>query len=61
MPVVTAAFDFSFMGGSMGSVVGEKFVRAANSAIKNNQPFVCFFCQWRRTHAGRIIFFDADV
>jgi len=42
MPVVTAAFDFSFMGGSMGSVVGEKFVRAANSAIKNNQPFVCF-------------------
>ena len=42
MPVLTAAFDFSFMGGSMGSVVGEKFVRAANLAIKNNQPFVCF-------------------
>jgi len=42
MPVLTAAFDFNFMGGSMGSVVGEKFVRAANSAIKNNQPFVCF-------------------
>ena len=42
MPVLTAAFDFSFMGGSMGSVVGEKFVRAANLAIKNNHPFVCF-------------------
>ena len=42
MPVLTAAFDFSFMGGSMGSVVGEKFVRATNLAIKNNQPFVCF-------------------
>jgi len=42
MPILTAAFDFSFMGGSMGSVVGEKFVRAANLAIKNNQPFVCF-------------------
>ncbi len=42
MPVLTVAFDFSFMGGSMGSVVGEKFVRAANLAIKNNQPFVCF-------------------
>ena len=42
MPILTAAFDFSFMGGSMGSVVGEKFVRAANLAIKNNHPFVCF-------------------
>ena len=42
MPVLTAAFDFSFMGGSMGSVVGEKFVRATNLAINNNQPFVCF-------------------
>ena len=42
MPILTAAFDFTFMGGSMGSVVGEKFVRAANSAIENNQPLVCF-------------------
>ncbi|MGB0544805.1 MAG: acetyl-CoA carboxylase, carboxyltransferase subunit beta [Candidatus Pseudothioglobus sp.] len=42
MPIVTAAFDFSFMGGSMGSVVGEKFVRAANTAIKNNSPLICF-------------------
>ena len=42
MPIVTVAFDFSFMGGSMGCVVGEKFVRAAHLAIKNNQPLVCF-------------------
>ena len=42
MPIVTVAFDFSFMGWSMGSVVGEKFVRAAHLAIKNNQPLVCF-------------------
>ena len=42
MPIVTVAFDFSFMGGSMGSVVGEKFVRAAHLAIKNNHPLVCF-------------------
>ena len=42
MPIITVAFDFSFMGGSMGSVVGEKFVRAAHLAIKNNQPLVCF-------------------
>ncbi len=42
MPIVAAAFDFNFMGGSMGSVVGEKFVRAADSAIENSNPLVCF-------------------
>ncbi|MCF6218835.1 MAG: acetyl-CoA carboxylase, carboxyltransferase subunit beta [Gammaproteobacteria bacterium] len=42
LPVVSAAFDFSFMGGSMGSVVGEKFTRAANIALEKNIPFVCF-------------------
>ncbi|MDH5387617.1 MAG: acetyl-CoA carboxylase, carboxyltransferase subunit beta [Gammaproteobacteria bacterium] len=40
--VVAVAFDFRFMGGSMGSVVGEKFVRAANVALKENIPLVCF-------------------
>ena len=40
--VVAAAFDFRFMGGSMGSVVGEKFVQAANTALQNNIPFICF-------------------
>lgn len=40
--VVAAAFDFRFMKGSMGSVVGEKFVRAANLALKENIPLICF-------------------
>ena len=42
MPIVVAAFDFNFMGGSMGSVVGEKFVRAADAAIESINPLVCF-------------------
>jgi acetyl-CoA carboxylase carboxyl transferase subunit beta len=42
IPIIAAAFDFSFMGGSMGSVVGEKFVRAADTSIKNKHPLVCF-------------------
>ncbi|MFZ7164084.1 acetyl-CoA carboxylase, carboxyltransferase subunit beta [Avibacterium avium] len=42
MPVVTAASNFSFMGGSMGAVVGAKFVKAAEKAIEDNCPFVCF-------------------
>ena len=40
--MVAAAFEFRFMGGSMGSVVGEKFVRAVNTAIEHNIPLVCF-------------------
>jgi len=42
IPLVSVAFDFRFMGGSMGSVVGERFVRAADVAMKENIPFVCF-------------------
>ncbi len=42
MPIVSAAFEFSFMGGSMGSIVGERFVRAANVALEQRIPFVCF-------------------
>jgi acetyl-CoA carboxylase carboxyl transferase subunit beta len=42
MPVIAVAFEFSFMGGSMGAVVGERFVRAANIALKENTPFICF-------------------
>ena len=39
--VVVAAFEFKFMGGSMGSVVGERFVRGVDAAIKNKAPFIC--------------------
>jgi acetyl-CoA carboxylase carboxyl transferase subunit beta len=41
MPVVVAAFEFKFMGGSMGSVVGERFVRGVNAAIEQKTPFIC--------------------
>tara|TARA_B100000945_G_scaffold296093_1_gene274111 strand:+ start:281 stop:1126 length:846 start_codon:yes stop_codon:yes gene_type:complete len=40
--IVVAAFEFRFLGGSMGSVVGEKFVQGINTAIKEKVPFVCF-------------------
>lgn len=42
MPVVVAAFDFSFIGGSMGAVVGEKFVQAVNTALQYRVPMICF-------------------
>ena len=42
IPVVAVAFDFGFMGGSMGSVVGEKFVRAAQYALEKRLPLICF-------------------
>ncbi|GMQ88746.1 MAG: acetyl-CoA carboxylase, carboxyltransferase subunit beta [Gammaproteobacteria bacterium] len=42
IPLVAAAFEFRFMGGSMGSVVGERFVRAVNSSLDHNVPLVCF-------------------
>jgi len=42
LPLVAAAFEFRFMGGSMGSVVGQKFVEGVNHALKNQLPFVCF-------------------
>ncbi|MFZ2318318.1 MAG: acetyl-CoA carboxylase, carboxyltransferase subunit beta, partial [Pseudomonas sp.] len=42
MPVVACAFEFNFMGGSMGAIVGERFVRAANVALEQRCPLVCF-------------------
>ncbi|MBT5231824.1 MAG: acetyl-CoA carboxylase carboxyltransferase subunit beta [Methylococcales bacterium] len=42
LALVAAAFEFSFMGGSMASVVGERFVRAADVCIEKNIPLVCF-------------------
>jgi len=42
MDVVACAFEYHFIGGSMGSAVGEKFVQAANHALKHRTPFVCF-------------------
>ena len=42
VPVVAACFEFYFMGGSMGSVVGERFVRGVQAAIEQKTAFVCF-------------------
>lgn len=42
LPVVAVAFEFNFMGGSMGSVVGEKFTRAAEVALQHNATLICF-------------------
>lgn len=42
LDAVAGAFDFRFMGGSMGSVMGEKFVRAVNVAIEKESPFIVF-------------------
>lgn len=41
-PVVASAFEFNFMGGSMGSVVGARFVRGAEAALRDRVPYVCF-------------------
>jgi acetyl-CoA carboxylase carboxyl transferase subunit beta len=41
-PIIAAAFEFTFMGGSMGSVVGERFVRGVDAALEQNSPYVCF-------------------
>jgi acetyl-CoA carboxylase carboxyl transferase subunit beta len=40
--LVACAFEFSFMAGSMGAVVGERFVRAVNRCLEKNLPLVCF-------------------
>jgi acetyl-CoA carboxylase carboxyl transferase subunit beta len=42
LPVVVACFEFEFMGGSMGSVVGERFVRGVQTALEQKVPFICF-------------------
>ncbi|MBS3934527.1 MAG: acetyl-CoA carboxylase carboxyltransferase subunit beta, partial [Sulfuritalea sp.] len=41
LPLVVACFEFEFMGGSMGSVVGERFVRGVNLALEHQLPFLC--------------------
>jgi acetyl-CoA carboxylase carboxyl transferase subunit beta len=42
LPIVACAFEFSFLGGSMGSAVGEKFVRAVEHCLEHGKPLVCF-------------------
>ncbi len=42
LPVVAVAFDFAFLGGSMGAAVGERFVQAVNAALEQQCPMICF-------------------
>src|SRR5690606_30231732 len=42
LPIVACAFEFAFLGGSMGSAVGERFVRAVEHALEHKKPLVCF-------------------
>ncbi|MEO8672704.1 MAG: acetyl-CoA carboxylase, carboxyltransferase subunit beta [Tahibacter sp.] len=49
-PIVACAFEFSFMGGSMGSVVGEKFTRSAERALAERTPLLC----WTATGGARM-------
>lgn len=42
LPVVAAAFEFKFLGGSMGSVVGERFLRGVQVCLEQHLPFICF-------------------
>jgi acetyl-CoA carboxylase carboxyl transferase subunit beta len=42
VPLVAAAFEYGFIGGSMGAAVGERFVRGINASLEFNIPFVCF-------------------
>ena len=59
-PIVACAFEFAFMGGSMGSVVGETF-SASRQAMRGNEGTIdLFLCQWRCAHAGSAIFASAD-
>jgi acetyl-CoA carboxylase carboxyl transferase subunit beta len=59
VPVVVACFEFNFMGGSMGSVVGERFVRGAQAAIDQHVPFICITASGG-AHAGGLDVADAD-
>lgn len=42
IPIITAAFDFTFIGGSMGAAVGERFIKGAKTATDKGRPFICF-------------------
>ena len=58
--MVVSCMDFGFIGGSMGSVVGEKIARAVDYAIKNGLPYVCITKIGRCPHDGGRTFVDAD-
>jgi acetyl-CoA carboxylase carboxyl transferase subunit beta len=61
IPLIVAAFEFRFLGGSMGSAVGERFIRGVQACVEQRLPFVCFSASGGRAHAGRPVFPAANV
>ena len=59
-PAVVAAFDFGFLGGSMGTAVGESLLAAARLAILQEAPLIVIPSSGGRADAGRRAFADAD-
>ena len=60
MPVSLGVMDFAFMGGSMGSVVGEKIARLGQRSLERKHPLIIVSRVGRRAHAGRRALADAD-
>ena len=60
LPLVACAFEFRFLGGSMGSVVGERFVRAVDRCLELRLPLVCFCASGGGAYAGSLGVADAD-
>ena len=60
LPVVVAAFEFCFIGGSMGSVVGERFVQGVRRAVADNCSFICVAASGGARMQEGLNSFDAD-
>ena len=60
LPLSLAIMDFRFIGGSMGSAVGEKITRAIEFGLKKAYACPDCFCIWRCAYAGGIVFTDAN-
>ena len=60
LPIVASAFEFQFLGGSMGSVVGERFKRGVDHCHRASHAVRVLHRQRRRAHAGGVVFVDAD-
>ena len=59
--VSAVAFEYEFMGGSMGSVVGERFVQTANYSLEHRQPLISFAASGWCANAGSTFFSNANV
>ena len=60
IPVVVCAFEFAFMGGSMASVVGARFVEAIKVCMEEDRALNLFYSKWRCSYARSVIFTNAN-